>query len=82
MHEALIASGRPILFSICEWGTASPYLWAKSSGGNLWRTTGDVDDKFQGNDDYRFGMMDIVDLNADSTPLRAAATGTIRTCCR
>jgi len=65
MHDALVASGRPIVFSICEWGTANPYLWGKSVGGNLWRTTGDIADKFQGKDDYRFGMIDIVDMNAD-----------------
>jgi alpha-galactosidase len=65
MHEALVAAGRPIVFSICEWGTAKPYLWGKEVGGNLWRTTGDIADKFQGKDDYRFGMIDIVDQNAD-----------------
>jgi alpha-galactosidase len=65
MHEALLAAGRPIVFSICEWGTAKPYLWAKEVGGNLWRTTGDIADKFQGMDDYRFGMIDIVDKNAE-----------------
>jgi alpha-galactosidase len=65
MHDALVASGRPIVFSLCEWGTANPYLWGKSVGGNLWRTTGDIADKFQGKDDYRFGMIDIVDMNAD-----------------
>jgi alpha-galactosidase len=65
MHDALVASGRPIVFSLCEWGTANPYLWAKGVGGNLWRTTGDIADKFQGKDDYRFGLMDIVDMNAD-----------------
>jgi alpha-galactosidase len=64
MHEALLATGRPIVFSICEWGTASPWLWAPAVG-NLWRTTGDIADKFQGKDDYRFGMIDIVDLNAE-----------------
>nr|WP_158786670.1 glycoside hydrolase family 27 protein [Granulicella sp. L46] len=65
MHEALVAAGRPIVFSICEWGTAKPYLWGNQVGGNLWRTTGDIADKFQGKDDYRFGMIDIVDQNAD-----------------
>jgi alpha-galactosidase len=67
MHEALLATKRPIVFSMCEWGTASPWLWAKGIS-NLWRTTGDIADKFQGKDDYRFGMIDIVDLNADLYP--------------
>jgi alpha-galactosidase len=65
MHDALVSTGRPIVFSICEWGTAKPYLWGADVGGNLWRTTGDIADKFQGKDDYRFGMTDIVDQNAD-----------------
>ncbi len=65
MHEALVATGRPIVLSICEWGSAKPYLWGAQVGGNLWRTTGDIADKFQGKDDYRFGMIDIVDMNAD-----------------
>jgi alpha-galactosidase len=65
MHEAIVASGRPIVLSICEWGTARPYLWGKEVGGNLWRTTGDIADKYEGKDDYRFGLMDIVDKNAE-----------------
>ena len=28
MREALNATGRPILFSLCEWGVADPWLWA------------------------------------------------------
>jgi len=43
MRDALNASGRPIVFSMCEWGTAKPWLWAKDVG-NLWRTTGDISD--------------------------------------
>ena len=43
MRDALLKSGRPIVFSICEWGTAKPWLWAKDVG-NLWRTTGDIQD--------------------------------------
>jgi len=44
MHEALVAAGRPIVFSLCEWGTNKPWLWAKGVG-NLWRMTGDITDK-------------------------------------
>jgi alpha-galactosidase len=43
MRDALRATGRPIVFSMCEWGTAKPWLWAKDVG-NLWRTTGDISD--------------------------------------
>src|ERR1700733_28787 len=48
MRAALDASGRPIVLSICEWGTAKPWLWGKEAGGNLWRTTGDISDRFEG----------------------------------
>ncbi len=42
MANALKATGRPIVFSICEWGTNKPWLWGKEVGGNLWRTTEDI----------------------------------------
>src|SRR5215475_13523371 len=38
MRDALANAGRPIVFSMCEWGTAKPWTWAASVG-NLWRTT-------------------------------------------
>jgi alpha-galactosidase len=43
MREALKASGRSILFSICEWGSTKPWLWAGPVG-NMWRSTGDIVD--------------------------------------
>ncbi|XP_054785752.1 alpha-galactosidase-like [Prosopis cineraria] len=45
MSEALLKSGRPILFSLCEWGVQDPATWA-SSVGNSWRTTGDIADNW------------------------------------
>src|ERR1035438_5394117 len=45
MRDALAKSGRPIVFSICEWGSSKPWLWAKDVG-NLWRSTGDIQDKW------------------------------------
>ena len=45
MADALRASGRPIVFSMCEWGVSKPWLWARNTG-NLWRTTGDIRDSF------------------------------------
>jgi len=41
MGRALAAAGRPIVFSLCEWGTNQPWEWAKEIG-HLWRTTGDI----------------------------------------
>ncbi len=41
MRDALKATGRPIVYSICEWGEFDPATWAPDVG-NLWRTTGDI----------------------------------------
>src|SRR5262249_8127025 len=41
MRDALVRTGRPIVFSICEWGSNKPWLWAPMVG-NLWRTTEDI----------------------------------------
>ncbi|OGD30451.1 MAG: alpha-galactosidase [Candidatus Aminicenantes bacterium RBG_13_63_10] len=46
MRAALEAAGRPIVFSICEWGRSKPWLWARGVG-HLWRTTGDIKDKWE-----------------------------------
>src|SRR6266853_4585366 len=48
IRTALDAAGRPIVLSICEWGTAKPWLWGKEVGGNLWRSTADISDKWEG----------------------------------
>jgi len=44
MGDALKATGRPIVYSICEWGVLSPWLWARQAGGNMWRISYDVGD--------------------------------------
>src|SRR2546422_6510295 len=44
-RDALAKAGRPIVFSICEWGSNQPWEWAPQIG-NLWRTTGDIQDKW------------------------------------
>jgi alpha-galactosidase len=46
MSNALKATGREIVLSICEWGHHSPWLWGKEVGGQLWRTTGDMGDSW------------------------------------
>ncbi|XP_061369452.1 alpha-galactosidase-like [Gastrolobium bilobum] len=45
MSEALLNSGRPIFFSMCEWGLEDPGTWAKDVG-NSWRTTDDIEDSW------------------------------------
>jgi alpha-galactosidase len=43
MNKALKATGRPIVYSFCQYGWDAVWEWAPSVGGNLWRTTGDID---------------------------------------
>ncbi len=62
MRDALAVCGRPIVFSICEWGSTKPWLWAKDVG-NLWRTTGDIQDFWEGKKDWGgLGVVQIIDL--------------------
>jgi alpha-galactosidase len=67
MRKALDESGRPIVLSICEWGSHQPWLWGKEVGGNLWRTTGDIQDRWAEKKEWRpgiccnFGVLAIVD---------------------
>lgn len=62
MRDALAKSGRPIVFSLCEWGSTKPWLWAKDVG-NLWRSTGDITDKWDNNKkDEGLGVVQIIDL--------------------
>ena len=44
-RDAIAQSGRPIVFSICNWGVKAPWTWGPHTG-NLWRTTGDISDKY------------------------------------
>lgn len=43
MGKALKATGRPIIYSFCQYGWDAVWEWAPALGGNLWRTTGDID---------------------------------------
>jgi len=62
MRDALLAAGRPIVFSICEWGSTKPWTWAKDIG-NLWRTTGDIADVWESKDRRGGrGVLNILDL--------------------
>jgi len=55
IRAALDASGRSIVLSICEWGKAQPWLWGKEVGGNLWRSTGDINDRWGGQEKWKDG---------------------------
>jgi alpha-galactosidase len=45
MRDALAKTGRPIVYSLCEWGVNNPWEWGGDVG-NLWRTTGDIGDNW------------------------------------
>jgi alpha-galactosidase len=47
MHKALTATGRPIVLSMCQYGWDDVWKWGDSVGGNLWRTTGDINDTYK-----------------------------------
>jgi alpha-galactosidase len=47
LKAATAKTGRPIVFSLCQYGWDAPWEWAPALGGNLWRTTGDVEAKWQ-----------------------------------
>ncbi|MEN3335156.1 MAG: alpha-galactosidase [Blastocatellia bacterium] len=62
MRDALVKSGRPMTFSLCEWGSSKPWLWAREVG-NLWRTTGDIQDCWDCRRDWGgMGFVHILDL--------------------
>src|SRR6266852_7907696 len=46
MGDALRAAGRPILYSLCQYGRADVWKWGPDVGGNAWRTTGDIRDSW------------------------------------
>jgi alpha-galactosidase len=57
MGKALKASGRPIVYSLCQYGWDAPWEWAPPMGGNLWRTTGDIQANWN-------SIYDIINQNA------------------
>lgn len=75
MRDAIYAAGRPILLSICEWGTDAPWKWAQSVG-HSWRTTGDIYNCFSCKHDhggyFSWGALNILDMR-NQDELRKAA---------
>ncbi|MBN1302455.1 MAG: glycoside hydrolase family 27 protein [Melioribacteraceae bacterium] len=65
MRDAIFKAGRPIVFSLCEWGNNNPWEWAKDIG-HLWRTTGDITNCFDCVVDHgtwkSWGIMQILDM--------------------
>lgn len=65
MSKAIKTAGRPIVFSLCEWGTYEPWLWAKDMG-HLWRISGDIFNCFDCVEDHgtwkSWGVTSIIDM--------------------
>ncbi|UII24610.1 glycoside hydrolase family 27 protein [Fulvivirga maritima] len=65
MRDALYEAGRPIVFSMCEWGTYDPWEWGEDIA-HLWRTTGDIyncfDCEYNHGDWSSFGVLQILDM--------------------
>ena len=67
MGRALKATGRSIVFSICEWGQREPWKWAKQVGGHYWRGSGDISDMWNKEATEMGGLrgiMNILEINA------------------
>jgi alpha-galactosidase len=65
MQQALKATGRDIVLSICEWGSQSPWLWAPGVG-TMWRTTPDIADTWA-------SMLGNLDQSAEHAAIAGAA---------
>lgn len=59
MGEALRATGRPIVYSLCQYGRNHVEQWGPFVSGNLWRTTGDIRDAWQSMKQIGFSQSDL-----------------------
>jgi len=59
MGDALLKTGRPIVFSLCQYGRNDVWKWGAKVGGNLWRTTGDIGDHWKSMDEIGFRQIAI-----------------------
>ncbi len=65
MRDAIYKAGRPMVFSLCDWGWSKPWLWAKDVG-HLWRATDDIMDCWDCEDDRNnAGFTILLDRVAD-----------------
>lgn len=63
MSDALNATGRPVLLSVCEWGRNKPWEWGRPFA-NTWRTTLDIADRWDG----ELGVLSLIDQNEPLWP--------------
>lgn len=55
MHDALAATGRPMVFNMCQYGYARVWEWGARVGGNMWRTSGDISANYDRITEIGFG---------------------------
>lgn len=56
MHMAIVKTGRPMVLSLCQYGWGAVWRWGAEVGGNLWRTTGDINDHYDRMAEIGFGQ--------------------------
>jgi alpha-galactosidase len=56
MGQALLDSGRAIVYSLCQYGQVDVGTWGANAGGNLWRTTGDISDNWASMSNIGFNL--------------------------
>lgn len=59
MRGSLDKSGRDIVYSLCQYGMGAVWDWGEKVGGNLWRTTGDINDSWGSLSGIGFSQADI-----------------------
>ncbi|HZL09425.1 MAG TPA: glycoside hydrolase family 27 protein [Prolixibacteraceae bacterium] len=68
MRDAIYSAGRPMVFSMCEWGDNQPWEWGENVG-HLWRTTGDISACWDCEEHHgtwsSWGVLKIVDMRKD-----------------
>ncbi|KAL4450177.1 hypothetical protein ABPG77_010846 [Micractinium sp. CCAP 211/92] len=67
MRDALNATGRPVVFSLCNWGDLRPWLWGDKVG-HSWRTTGDISPTWS-------SVMEILDASTDLARFSGPGSG-------
>jgi alpha-galactosidase len=71
MGEALQATGRPVVYSLCQYGLFDVTSWGHKAGANLWRTTGDIGDRWESMSRNGFdgnGKLDNIDTGGWNDP--------------
>jgi alpha-galactosidase len=63
MGEALLKTGRPMVYSLCQYGSHDVWKWGAKTGGNLWRTTFDIADRWDSMERIGFAQIDIAAYN-------------------